>query len=69
MNTYRVDIFHVADDNAVISLIAHYFIFDFFPAGNGPFDEDLIDRAEFNTARSNHKQFVIVVGNTTAGAA
>ena len=61
--------FHVADDDAVIGLIAHDFVFDFFPAGNGAFDKDLVDRAEFDAAGGNHEQFVFVVGDAAAGPA
>ena len=34
VNAHRVDVFHIADGNAVIAAVAHYFIFQFFPAGH-----------------------------------
>ena len=66
MDTDRVYIFHVADDDTVIRFITHDFIFDFFPAGYRPFDKNLINRAEFNTPRCYHEQFIIIIGNTAA---
>ena len=69
MDADWVDVFHVADDDAVVGLIAHDFVFDFLPAGNGAFDEDLVDRAEFDAARGDHEQFVFVVGDAAAGTA
>ena len=66
MDTDGVDVFHVADDDAVIRFIAHNFVFDFFPAGHRAFDEDLVDRAEFDAARGDHEQFVFVMSDTAA---
>ena len=69
MDADGVDVFHVADDDAVVGLIAHDFVFDFLPAGNGAFDEDLVDWAEFDAARGDHEQFVFVMGDAAAGTA
>ncbi len=50
MDADRVDIFHGADDDAVIRTVAHDFEFDFLPARNAAFYEDLIDRGKFDAA-------------------
>ena len=45
MYTNRVQVFHGADGDAVVSGVADNFEFDFFPAGNAAFNQALTDRA------------------------
>ena len=37
MHAYRIDVFHVADSDAVSGAVTHYLVFDFLPAGNAAF--------------------------------
>ncbi len=69
MNAYGVDIFHSADDNAVICTVPHDFEFHFLPAGNAAFDQNLVDRGQFNAAVGNFFHFITVMGNAAAGTA
>src|SRR5437016_14600971 len=41
MNTHGVDVFHVADRHAIIETVAHNLVFNFFPATQIFFDQDL----------------------------
>ena len=66
MDPDGINVLHITNDYTIIRLIAHNFIFDFFPAGNGPFHEDLIDRAEFDAARGNHEELFFVMSNAAA---
>ena len=69
MNTDRIDIFHGTDDDAVIRTVSHDFEFDFFPAGNAAFYEDLIDRGELDAAVCDFFHFVAIMCDAAAGAA
>ena len=69
MDADRVDIFHGADDDAVIRAVAHDFEFDFFPARDAAFYEDLIDRGEFDAAVCDFFHLIAVVCDAAAGAA
>ena len=43
MYAYRVNIFHVTYDDAVVCTVAHDFVFNFFPTCNGTFRQDLVN--------------------------
>ena len=64
-----VEVFHVADGDAVVSAVADDFEFDFLPAGDAAFDQDLADQAVLQAFRADIVQFLIIVGNTAARAA
>ena len=64
-----IDIFHGADDNAVVRPVAHDFKFDFFPSGHASFDQNLGNRREFQSARRNFFHFVTVMRDAAARAA
>ncbi len=66
---HRVDIFHVADGDAVIRMIPHHFVFDFLPAGHGPFNQGLADQGVHQTLGGDVIQLIHVVSDTAAGAA
>ena len=34
MDSHRINVFHIANGDAVICAISHYFVFQFFPADN-----------------------------------
>ena len=64
-----VDIFHSADDDAVVGAVAHDFKFDFFPASDAAFYQNLVDWGELNAAVGNFFHFIPVMSDTAAGAA
>ena len=66
MNTDRIDIFHSADDNAVISTVSHDFEFYFFPAGDAAFNQNLIDRRKLDAAVGDFFHFIAVMRNAAA---
>ena len=69
MNTDRVKVFHRADCNAITRCIAHHFEFDFFPAGDASFHQDLADRRFLDAAMGDLLQFFLGIGNTAARTA
>ena len=69
MHAHGIDIFHVTNNDTVIRLVAHNFVFNFFPAGYREFNENLMNRAKLDAARSNHEQFIFIVSNTAARTA
>ena len=69
MDTDRIDVFHGADDDAVVRTVSHDFEFDFFPAGDAAFYEDLIDRGELDATVRDLFHFVAVMCDAAAGAA
>ena len=46
VHAHRVEILHVANGNAGIVGVAHYLIFDLFPADEGAFDHNLMAHGE-----------------------
>ncbi len=46
MDAYRVDVFHIADSNAIACGIAHYLILNLFPAGDTPLNQTLPHAAQ-----------------------
>ena len=64
-----IDIFHGAHDDTVVCTVAHNFEFDFLPAGDASFYQDLVDRRKFDTAVGDFFHFIAVVGDAAAGAA
>ena len=69
MNTDRVNIFHVADCDAVIVAVAHDLVLNFLPACDAALDKYLPDHTVFETFDNNLNQFFFVIGNTAAGSA
>ena len=69
MDTDRIDIFHGADDDAVVRTVAHDFEFDFFPTGNAALYEDLINRGQLDATVRDLFHFVAVMCDAAAGAA
>ncbi len=43
MDSHRVDVFHRADDDAVVSRVSHHLVLVLLPAENALFDEHLTD--------------------------
>ncbi len=69
MDPHRVDVFHVADGDAVVFMVPDHFVFDFLPAGHGPFDQGLADQGVHQPFGGDVIQLVHVVGNAAPGAA
>ena len=69
VDTYGVDIFHSADDDAVVRAVPHDFKLHFLPARNGPFHQNLVDGRQLDAAVGNFFHFIAVMGNAAAGAA
>ena len=69
MDADRVEVFHVADGDAVVMAIAHDFVLDFLPAGNAALDEDLANHRVRQAFDDDFDEFFLVVRNTAAGAA
>ena len=67
MYPHRVDVFHVADGDAVVLMVPHHFVFDFFPAGHGPFDQGLTDQGVHQPLGGDVIQLIHVVGDAATG--
>ena len=53
MNADRIHVFHRTHGDCIAAVIAHHFEFDFLPAGDAFFDEDLMDRRTVQTVLRN----------------
>ena len=69
MDAHRIEIFHVADDDAGIIGITHYFVFDFFPPFDAALDEHLVDRAGGDSVCRYFPETRFAVGDSSASAA
>ena len=69
MDAYGVDVFHGADNDAVVGAVPHNFKLHFLPSCNGPFHQDLVDRRKLDAAVGDFFHFIPVMGNAAAGAA
>ena len=69
MHTNGIEIFHVADRNAVAVVVAHDFIFNLFPPGDRAFNQHLVHTAALQADFRNFFELVAVVRNPAAAAA
>ena len=69
VDTDRIDIFHITNNDAVVIAVAHDFIFQFFPAGDRAFHQNLVNRTQHQTALTDFAHFRFVVHDAAAGAA
>ena len=69
MDTNRVDIFHIADSDAVSCAVTHYFVFDFFPACDTSFYQDLSYSGKTQSVLQNGLQLCLIMGDSTAASA
>ncbi|GFI52995.1 hypothetical protein IMSAGC021_01305 [Muribaculaceae bacterium] len=67
MDAQRVEVFHVADSDAVVKTVAHHFIFHFLPAFERLFHKDL--RRECEGFLNESHEFFLIVTETAAEAA
>ena len=66
MYSDRVQVFHAADDDAVVSSVTHDLELDLFPAGYGFFEKYLSDGAAFHTLVAQFFQFFLVLCDAAA---
>ena len=69
MNTHRVDVFNEADRDHLIVRVPDDLQFQFLPAQNRLFDQDLANEAGPDSAVSDDPQFLLVPGNAPAPSA
>ncbi len=69
VNTDRIDVFHVADGDAVAGRVAHDLVFDLFPAGDRALNKDLSHTGKPETILQNLSEFHHVVRDAAAGTA
>ncbi len=62
-------VFHVADDHAVASIVAHHLVLHLLPVAHVLFYEHLVHHAEVEAALRNFLELDFVVGHSTAPAA
>ena len=70
MHADRIDVLHVADDDAVVGAVAQDFVLDLFPAEQRGFEQRLVDEAgALSPASSVSRSSRFVVHDAAAGAA
>ena len=69
MHTYRVNIFHIADCDAVTCTVTHYLIFNFFPSGNTTLYQNLSYTGKTKAVFQNFTKLCLIVGNTATTSA
>ncbi len=65
----RIDVLHVADDDAVVRLVAQDFVLDLFPAEQRRFEQRLMDQAGRQSRVERFAQLRFVVDDAAAGSA
>jgi hypothetical protein len=69
MNTDRIDVFHVTNDDAIVRAIAQNFVLDFFPPEQARLDERLMDERRLEPDRERRAQLRLVVHDAAARSA
>ena len=69
MHTYRVNIFHIADCDAVTYTVTHYLIFNFFPSGNTTLYQNLTYTGKTKSVFQDFTKLCFIVGNTATASA
>ncbi len=65
----RVKVFHITYRDTVALGVAHHFVFDFFPARNALFNQNLCHAGKAQTVGADFAQLLLVVGNAAARTA
>ena len=68
VDTHGIQVFHVADSDAVVSAVPHHLVFDLFPPRQRTFQEDLGYGAGRQTGTGKGLEFFLGVGNAAAAA-
>ena len=69
VHAHRIDVLDRADDDEVVGAVAHDLELEFFPADDRLFEQDLVDRAEVESAAGELAELLDVVGDAGADAA
>ena len=69
MYAYRIQVFHAADDDAVVSAVADHFVLDFLPSCYRFFQQDLSNSTVLHAFIAKHLQLFHVFCDTAACAA
>ena len=69
MHTHGIEILNRADDDDVVSSVAHHLQLEFFPSQDRLFDESFVHRREVEAAGQHFAQLFAVVRDASAGAA
>ena len=69
MNAHRVDIFHIADRDAVARAVPHYLVLDLFPAGDAALHEHLSHTGETESVLQDLHQLMGIMGDAAAASA
>ncbi len=69
MDADGVNVFHITHDDTVVGIVTDHFIFDFLPAGNALFEQNLVDQAHLKAAGGDIPKLVHIVGNAAARTA
>ena len=68
MDAHRVDVFHVADCDAVVGRVPHHLVLDLLPSNEGFFHQYLVDGAGCQAAFYEGGEIFSVVGDSAACA-
>ena len=68
MDSHRVEVLHVAYDDAVVGGIAHDLVLVLLPAEDALLDQDLVDPRIGESAGADLPQLLLVVGDASAGS-
>ena len=68
MNTHWVEVFHVADGDAVVAAVPNHFVFNFFPTAQAFLDQHLL-YATIECALQRIFQVVFAVDDAAAASA
>ena len=69
MHAHGVEVFHIADGDAVVVAVTHNFVFDFLPAGHTALNEHLTNQGVIQALDDNIDEFFLILGNAAARAA
>ncbi len=69
MDTDGINVFHVADGDAVAGRVAHHLVLDLLPAGDAALDEHLSDTGETKAVLEDLPKLHHAVRDAAAGAA
>ena len=69
MNAHRIDVFHIADSNAVARTVPHDLILNFLPPCDTALHKYLPHTGKPQAVFQDFLQFRLIIGNASAGAA
>ena len=69
MHAHGVEVFHIADGDAVVVAVTHDFVFDFLPAGHTALDKHLTNQGVIQALDDDINEFFLILGNAAARAA